>query len=98
MKTSRRALRIAAVAYLILWGLSALFVYPGRLIHKIDSQREDSAKRPTILGRSISFAPALLWVDWQEGDKGFDCSGYQGIFIATPFGTKLLWKRMSWIS
>ena len=98
MKTPRRALKIAVITYLALWGLSAVVVYPGRLIQTIDSERKDTATRPTILGRSISFAPALLWVDWQEGDRGFDCSGWQGIFIATPFGTKLLWKRMAWIS
>ena len=98
MKTPRRALRIAAITYLVLWCLSAIVVYPARLIQAVDFGRKDAASRPTILGRSISFAPALLWVDWQEGDRGFDCSGWQGIFIATPFGTKLIWKRMAWIS
>ena len=98
MKIPRRALRIAAFAYLILWGCSAVFVYPGRLVAEIDAERKDSATHPAILGRLISFAPAFLWVDWQEGDKGFDCAGFQGIFVATPFGTKLLWKRMAWIS
>jgi hypothetical protein len=43
MKTARRALRIAVLAYLILWGYSAVIVYPGRLIQEIDSQRKDSA-------------------------------------------------------
>ena len=98
MKTPRRALRIAVLAYVILWGCSAFVVYSGKLIQAIDSRRKDSAKHPTILGRSISFAPALFWVDWQQGDQGFDCAGYQGVFLATPFGTRLLWKRMAWIS
>jgi len=98
MKPPRRALRIVTVAYLILWGCSAVIVYPGKLIHEIDSQRKNVATHPTILGCSISFAPGLLWVDWQEGDQAFNCAGYRGILFATPFGTKLLWKQMSWIS
>ena len=98
MKTPRRALRVAAITYLVLWCLSAIVVYPGRLIQAVDSGRKDAATHPTILDRSISFAPALLWVEWQEGDRGFDCAGYQGVFFATPFGTKLLWKRMAWNS
>ena len=98
MKTARRSLKIAAFAYLILWGFSAAFVYPGRLILAIDDQRKDSATHPAILGRSISFAPTLLWVDWQEGEHAFNCAGFQGIIFATPFGTKLLWKRCTWVS
>jgi len=98
MKTQRKALRIAATTYLTLWFLSAAVVHPGKLIQAIDSGRKDTATHPTIVSRSVSFAPALQWVDWQQGDRGFDCAGYQGIFCATPFWTKLLWKRMAWIS
>jgi len=98
MKTPRRAWLMVALAYVILWGCSAVIVHPGRLIQEIDSQRKDSATHPTILHRSISFAPTLLWVDWQEGDKPFDCAGFRGILFITPFGTKLLWKRLAWIS
>ena len=88
------------VRVLILWGCSAVLVYPGRLIAEIDAQRKDKDRttHPAILGRSISFAPTLLWVDWQEGDQAFNCAGFQGIFVATPFGTKLLWKRCAWVS
>lgn len=98
MKKMRKILRIAAIIYLASWCLSAIVVYPGRLIRAIDSGRENTVTHPTILSRSISFAPTLLWLNWQEGDRAFDCAGYQGIVFATPFGTKLLWKRMTWIS
>lgn len=98
MKVPRRVFRIAALAYLILWGCSSVLVYPGRSIREIDSERKDIVEHPVYLGRSISFASALLWVDWQEGKHAFNCAGFQGIFFATPFGTKLLWKRMTWIS
>jgi len=68
------------------------------LTREIESRRSGSVQRPTMLVRSISIAPALLWVEWREGDKASDYAGWQGIFLATPFGTKLLWKRVAWIS
>lgn len=98
MKSRGKLLRVAALAYLALWGLSALAVYPARLVREIDSERRNVATQPAIIGRSICFAPALSWVDWQEGDRGFDCAGYRGVFFATPFGVKMLWKQMAWVS
>ena len=98
MKKHRRALQIVAFTYLILWGCSAIIVYPGELIEEIEFPGRKRAKYPTLLNRSISFAPALLWVDWQEGDQAFDCAGYRGVFFATPFATFLLWKQSTWIS
>ena len=98
MKKSRRISRIVTFAYLILWGCSAAVVHPSELIHEIDTRRKNVMTHPTVLACSISFAPGMLWVDWQEGEEAFNCAGYRGIFFATPFGTKLVWKRMSWIS
>ena len=98
MKSPRRVLLVAAITYLVMWCLSAIIVYPGRLIQAIDYGRKDSATHPCFLGRSINFTPGLAWVDWEEGDGAFNCAGFHGVFHATPFGTKLLWKRMTWIS
>jgi hypothetical protein len=98
LKALRKRLKTAVSVYFVAWGCFGLTVYPIRLIQEIDFNRKDRLARPAILGRSISFAPALLWVNWQEGDGAFNCAGFQGIFFATPFGTKLLWKRMAWIS
>ena len=86
-----------AIACGALWCVSALTLHPQHLVQEIDAHRINVSRHPTLVDRSIVFLPGLAWVDWREGSGIFDCAGYHGPFVITPLGTKVLWKRLSWI-
>jgi hypothetical protein len=83
--------------YLLLWLLSCIAIFPGRLSASLDETASDQ-RNPVKLGRCICIAPALFIVDWEEGEGAFNSAGWQGLVVHTPWKTRLLMRRMSWIS
>jgi hypothetical protein len=97
MKKRTVILRVVQV-YLLVWLVSAMFLYPDRTATVLDAANIQKNEHPARVLRSICIAPAIFIVDWQEGEGAFVASGGQSLFFCTPWQSSLLMTISLWIS